>query len=288
MSRAVRYEVRHRTRYHYPRDVRGCVLRLCLEPSATEGLRVLGFELDTSPAASLSPERDAFGNRRHVLNLHRRHRELTITSRFEVELDPSREPQGAGGWEEVRSQGRLPEFWHFLQPSAMAGPSPALRDFVARKGLCAGDDPLTSLSALSDSIQSSFDYQTGSTSAESPIDHLLQSGRGVCQDYAHVMIAIARSWGVPARYVSGYLHPTGRPGEREVASAGHAWVECHLAGAGWVGFDPTNGSFDGGRHIRVAAGRDYGDVSPTRGVFQGGAEAGIEVDVIVNAVEPLR
>ena len=139
---------------------------------------------------------------------------------------------------------------------------------MRRKRLQPDDDPMATMHRLSDSIHRSFDYQPGTTSADSPIEHVLESGRGVCQDFAHVMIAIARSWGVPSRYVSGYLHTTGRPGAQTMATGSHAWVECRLPGAGWVGFDPTNAIFSDERHIRVATGRDYADVSPTRGAFK--------------------
>lgn len=274
----MQYEIEHRTRYRYARNARGCVLMLCLQPASGPGQRVREFQIDTEPAASLSPERDWFGNRRHVLNVHRRHRELTITSRCRVERD---------GGLATREWSRLPEDWHFLRPSRMARPSAALEDFVRRERLQPDDDPMATMERLSDSIHRCFDYQTGSTSADSPIEHVLESGRGVCQDFAHVMITIARSWGVPSRYVSGYLHTSGRPGEQTVATGSHAWVECRLPGAGWVGFDPTNPTCGDERHILVATGRDYADVSPTSGVFQGSGDAEIEVDVIVNAVGPL-
>ncbi len=95
------------------------------------------------------------------------------------------------------------------------------------------------------------------------------------------MIAIARSWGIPARYVSGYLSVTGQAGEQAPGNATHAWVECLLPELGWVGFDPTNQSLADDRHVRIAVGCDYQDVSPTRGVFQGGGETRLEVDVRV-------
>lgn len=281
----LRYDVEHRTRYEYSDTVRGCVLLLCLQPVRTSGQRVWRFEIETTPAASLSPERDCFGNRRHVLNLHRRHGELAITSRFRAELDATPTVQAVGCWEEVRSLRQLPEYWHFLEPSVRARPSPALERFVGSEGFQPEDSPMESLVRLSDGIRERFEYEPGSTAADSPIEHLLESGRGVCQDYAHLMIAIARSWGIPSRYVSGYLHNTGRAGERVTAGASHAWVECWLPAAGWVGFDPTNTTFSDQRHIRVAVGRDYADVSPTRGVFQGSGDARIAVDVIVNAVD---
>jgi transglutaminase-like putative cysteine protease len=287
-TRALRYDVEHRTRYEYSCSVRGCLLLLCLQPARTPGQKVRRFEIETIPAASLSPERDCFGNRRHVLNVHRRHGELVITSRFRAELEEMPAAETVGGWEEVRSRRLLPDYWHFVEPSALARSSRALEQFVRDEGFHPGNGPMESLVRLSDGIRERFEYEPGSTAADSPIEYLLESGRGVCQDYAHLMIAIARSWGIPSRYVSGYLHDTGRPGERVTAGASHAWVECWLPGPGWVGFDPTNTTFSDQRHIRVAAGRDYADVSPTRGVFQGAGDARIAVDVIVNAVDRAR
>ena len=134
---------------------------------------------------------------------------------------------------------------------------------------------------LSDTLHNSFHYVPGSTSVASPIEHILESGRGVCQDYAHVMIAIARSWGIPARYVSGYLHITGPDGEEVQENATHAWVECLLPELGWVGFDPVNKSVSDERHVRIAVGRDYQDVSPTRGVYRGGGQTRLDVNVQV-------
>ena len=108
---------------------------------------------------------------------------------------------------------------------------------------------------------------------------MLETGRGVCQDYAHVMIAIARSWGVPTRYVSGFVAASDDRGGIVKHGATHAWVECLLPGIGWTGFDPTNRKLAGAYHVRVAAGRDYRDVSPTRGVFVGGGQSLLQVDV---------
>ena len=124
------------------------------------------------------------------------------------------------------------------------------------------------------------------TSAASPLEHVLASGEGVCQDFAHVMIAIARSWGIPTRYVSGYLYVVDEDGGQRTGAATHAWVECRLPGLGWTGFDPTNRERAGERHVQIAVGRDYGDVSPTRGVFHGAAESVLDVEVTVRPVVP--
>ena len=163
----------------------------------------------------------------------------------------------------------------------LAKSSPALASFVDGNGIKRRDDPLRDLLRLSDTLHNSFHYVPGSTSAASPIEHILESRRGVCQDYAHVMITIARSWGIPARYVSGYLHIIGPDGEEAQENATHAWVECLLPELGWVGFDPVNKSVSDERHVRIAVGRDYQDVSPTRGVYRGGGQTRLEVNVQV-------
>ena len=164
----------------------------------------------------------------------------------------------------------------------MARPSPALADFVTRLGVGPRDDPLVDLLALSSALNDAFEYRPGATSVDSTIDDILTSRKGVCQDYTHVLVAIARSWGVPTRYVSGYLYVTGEePGHTGSAfgAATHAWAETRLPGLGWIGLDPTNRTLADQRYVRIAVGRDYRDVPPTRGVIEGGGDSQLEVDV---------
>lgn len=284
MSGTVRYAIEHVSRYRYAFPARECVMLLCLKPRNDGGQRLLDFGIDARPSASLTGETDSFGNARHVLYLHRPHDFLEITARSTVEPAPPVSLPGnlgADAWREVLSWRQSIDHWEFTHPTTLAWPSPLLDDFVVRNGVERKGDPLEGLFKLSRSIYRSFSYVPGSTSAASPVDHILQSGRGVCQDYAHVMIAIARSWGIPSRYVSGYLSETGQPGEQAVGNATHAWVECLLPNLGWIGFDPTNDSLVDQRHVRLAVGRDFQDVSPTRGVRQGGGETSLAVDVQV-------
>ena len=287
MTRAVRYEIEHVSRYRYDWSAQQCVMLLCMEPLQDRGQRLLDFEIETRPAASLNRETDCFGNARHLLDLHREHRTLEITacSRVEVVAPPSLpERLGTDAWEKIRSREYSFADWNFTRPSALVRPSPGLEAFVDRHRIEPGSDPLESLSRLSDTLHRCLQYIPGSTTAESPVEHILETGSGVCQDYSHLMIAIARSWGIPARYVSGYLYLPGRQDGQPPGNATHAWVECRLPGLGWIGFDPTNQSLAGkGGVVRIATGRDYHDVSPTRGVLQGGGATRLEVEVRVHA-----
>ena len=283
MTGAVRYEIEHLSRYCYTAPAQQCVMLLCLEPREDRGQRLLDFAIETQPPANLNRETDCFGNTRHLLDLHQAHQILEITTRSTVETVPT-SPLPArlhpAAWEEIRSLGESCAYWDFTHPSALVHPSPALAAFVDRHRIEPVDDPLESLLQLSHTLHHCLHYIPGSTTTESPVEHILETGRGVCQDYAHLMIAIARSWGIPTRYVSGYLNP----GEQAPSNATHAWVECRLPELGWVGFDPTNQSFAGeGGKVHIAVGRDYRDVSPTRGVLQGGGETRLEVDVRVRS-----
>ena len=282
MTGPTRYEIEHVSRYLYTKPVRDCVMSLCLKPRDDSRQRLLRFEAATAPPSPLNSELDCFGNTKHVLNIHREHDRLEITVRSTVETAPAPplpDSLDAEAWGEIRSWSESFTYWDYTHASIFARPSPALANFVDRLRIERGDDPLETLLRLSDTLYRSFEYVPGSTSAVSPIEHILESGRGVCQDYAHTMIAIARSWGIPTRYVSGYLHVTGKAGEQAPETATHAWVECLLPDLGWIGFDPTNQTLADERHARIAVGRDYQDVSPTRGVLQGGGESTLAVDV---------
>ncbi len=285
MSLPVRYEIEHISRYRYEWPVRNCVMAVCLQPQDDERQQLLRFELTTDPPAPNNAEPDGFGNTKHVLNIHREHESLVITAHSIVVTlagEPTVESPGGGGWEALRSDGDAFGDWDYLHPTALTQPSSALAGFAQGKGLETPEgDPLTALKSLMAEIHGSFTYEAGNTTVASPIDQALESGKGVCQDYAHVMLAVARGWGVPSRYVSGYVH-TGRGDDRTEAS--HAWVECRLPGLGWVGLDPTNNCAADERHIRVASGRDYRDVAPTRGVLQGGGATELDVEVRVRVL----
>jgi transglutaminase-like putative cysteine protease len=280
------FEVRHRTVYRYAVPVGSCVMSLRLQPRRDRGQRLEECSIETDPSGSLTAGCDAFGNPWHLLAVRSRHRKLEVLSRSKVRTGSPGRPShavGRAGWDRYRALTPDPDHWDFIGASEFARPSPALAAFADRTGLARPvADPMTDLAGLSAAIHREFEFTPGSTTASSPVEDMLESGRGVCQDYAHLMIALARRWGVPSRYVSGYLHIADCSGAPIRQAAMHAWVECLLPDGRWAGFDPANDCRAGAGYIRVAVGRDYRDAAPTAGVYQGGweSELSVEIDVV--------
>ena len=276
------YEIEHVSCYLYASPVSRSTLSLCLKPRDDRLQRLFSYDVTTSPQANLSSETDFYGNTKQIMNIYQEHQVLEITSRSVVECSSPPQPRrssDADAWDEILSWQGSSSFWEFTRPSAFARPSPSLDSFLKELDAAPGEDPLQSLLQLSSTLFRSFQYVPGVTSVLSPIEHILETGQGVCQDYAHVMIAIARTWHVPARYVSGYLYLGGDGESRQMSS--HAWVECLLPSLGWIGFDPTNNCTVDQRYVRVAIGRDYQDVPPVRGVLMGGGESQLDVSIRV-------
>ena len=320
MAGAVRYEIRHVSRYRYAGRVRRCAMLLCLEPRGDEGQRLLRFEIESRPAGGLTREMDCFGNARHVLDVHRAHRVLEIATRSTVDTRPAAAlpPRlGAAAWREIRDlEGSFAD-WDFTHPSPLIRPSPALAAFVERHRIEPGGDPLQSLLHLSETLHRRLHYIPGATSAESPVDHVLRTDRGVCQDYAHAMIAVARSWGdsgalrlrIPARdgtlrrARAGQRHPRlgrmpaagsrldrfrphqpkpGRPGTR--SDRGRSRLSRRVSDpghhSGWRRIPSGGRGAGAGEHRRERRGAENGI---SRRIGSGGVEAGLHG---VIAVEP--
>ncbi|CAN7389449.1 transglutaminase family protein [Phenylobacterium sp. LjRoot164] len=279
-------EVRHVTQYHYAEPVRESVMEVWMQPQKAARQRLVSFDLDVDPAAQLFSYADPFGNAVYHFDVPHPHDRLRIVANAAVETQaPPALPDALdhGEWDRLRSDFVRGENFDFLTLGGFAAETDALRTYVAEHGLdeLRRRDPLNAVRALSETIYTSFDYEPGVTHADSPIDLALGAGRGVCQDFAHIMIAICRGWGVPARYVSGYLVTDRQAGDRSDPDATHAWVEVFLPSLRWVGFDPTNNVLAGERHIAAAVGRDYNDVPPSRGVYKGDAESQLAVGVSV-------
>jgi transglutaminase-like putative cysteine protease len=295
-----RYAIRHITRFNYDVPVSESLMEVRMQPRTEGTQRCLRFELAVAPRARVLAYRDHLGNSVHHFDTPARHTQLTITARAYVELDPLPVlPAALDGraWREVDAWSKRGDLWDFLQPSRFAAWTPALREYVAPlvgENGARSADPLTMIRGVMSAVHRDFEYVPRSTRVDSPIDEALSARRGVCQDFAHIMIAASRLLGLPCRYVSGYIAP--KPDDeisRLEASATHAWVEVRLPTLGWVGLDPTHDDEAGLRHVRVAVGRDYADVPPTRGVFKGGAGSTLTVSVDVGpsdaptALEPM-
>ena len=279
-----RFLVEHLSDFRYREPAQGSLMVLRLRPREDGEQRVASFALEIEPAAAPIAFADSFGNSCHLFNVHRAHEHTVVRSLSDVETAPAPDlpdRMETDAWDTLREIAAPLDHFEFLSPSRFARPSPALAAFTEADGLRRGDDPLSSLLELGRALHAAFRYEPGSTAVDSPIEHILETGRGVCQDYTHVMIAIARSWGIPSRYVSGYIHREGAPGEQTPEGASHAWAEFLLPELGWLGIDPTNDTLADHRHVRIAVGRDYADAAPTRGAVFGGGESRLDVRVTV-------
>lgn len=279
------YSIRHLTKFQYDAPISESLMEVRMHPRSDGFQRCLSFELIVSPRARLLSYRDYAGNVVHHFNIPGRHNQLAIKSEALVEITaPPEIPESLDkdAWQRLKELNETNDNWDFLSPSRFVRRTEHLTKFERELEIENRDDPLSLLRKVNTGIYNAFDYKTQSTNVDSPIDEALEKRQGVCQDFAHVMIAVIRRAGIPCRYVSGYLFNRVENPDRSAQDATHAWVEALLPDLGWVGFDPTNNLLAGERHIRTATGRDYADVPPTRGIFKGDAETELSVAVQVS------
>jgi transglutaminase-like putative cysteine protease len=286
------YAIRHLTRFRYNRPIWQSMMEVRMHPVSETRQRCFTFRLSVNPRARIFSFQDHLGNQVHHFDLPQHHRELSIVADSLVNLDPPLElPDSlpAAAWVELEQLVTQGDHWEMLMPSHYTRHTPLLDDLTRELDVDdpRGRDPLTLVRNISDGIFAKFEYVRKSTAVNSPIDASLGSRQGVCQDFAHIMIAAVRSLRIPCRYVSGYLYHGDENHDRSSEGATHAWVEALLPGLGWVGFDPTNNLVAGNRHIRTAVGRDYSDVPPTLGIMKGRAETELQVRVRVSPSQTL-
>lgn len=258
------------------------------QPRNDGGQRCRNFQLQINPIARIMAYRDHLANVIHHFDVPGSHTELSIAATALVEINaPPPLPRALDGdaWDKLDAMTGASDYWEMLLPSHYVQPTDLLRTFARELRLGRQSDPLNTLRELTAAIREKLDYVPQSTRVNSPIDDALSTRRGVCQDFAHIMLALVRELRIPCRYVSGYLYHRREDNDRSTPDATHAWVEALLPELGWVGFDPTNNLAAGDRHIRTAVGRDYADVPPTRGVFKGEAETELGVAVEVSPSE---
>src|ERR1700722_17493323 len=259
-------EVQHESRFTYAEAVVEAVAEGRMEPVSDDHQSCRSFHLAVTPTTEVYRYQDGFGNRVHHFNVLRTHDQVRILAAAVVETHPRpHDPASCRDIYPLDAGGLGVEELDFLPFRGPVRPSPRLAPVLdavrPRSGTPLGDLIL----GVSHYIHDRFEYARDVTLASSPVDDLLEQGKGVCQDFAHLMIAVLRSFGVPARYVSGYIH---RPNKE---SQSHAWSEAWLPDLGWLGFDPTNDRLVDEQSVKVALGRDFTDVPPNKGVYRGSA-----------------
>ncbi|MDA3903149.1 MAG: transglutaminase family protein [Desulfuromusa sp.] len=290
------YRVTHSTQYLYSTPVALCRNEACLLPRETPRQKCLSSKLQIEPESSDLRERtDFWGNRVTHFAIQNPHKKLQVTAISDVETSPADPNLLLAGnqlaWETMRqrlARERNPEALDALpcrHDSPFIKQSPQLEEY-ARPSF-SPDRPLAdAVSDLMQRIYRDFTYDPGVTTIATPLSEVMETRRGVCQDFAHLGIGCLRAMGLAARYVSGYLETLPPPGKERLvgADASHAWFSVYAADAGWIDFDPTNNQIAAEQHITVAWGRDFSDVSPLRGVALGGGKPRMVVSVDVARV----
>lgn len=287
------FEVTHRTAFRYSSSVAVSHNLLRLTPRSMPRQRRLTYAIDLEPSpAARSTHIDYFGNEVMFATIAEAHKDLVVTARSSVAIAPATIPdrEETPAWERVGQVCRTDrttsarEALEFVFPSS----SVPVGDEYAEYALASfepGRPVLEAVLHLTERIYREFTFDPAATTVSTPLDQVLKERRGVCQDFAHFQIACLRSLDIPARYVSGYIETLPPPGQCKLsgADASHAWVSFFCPGIGWIDVDPTNNLLPSMQHITVAWGRDYGDVSPIRGVVTGGDQHVLEVTVDVVA-----
>jgi len=286
------YDIRHLTLYEYGSSVTfsHCALRLL--PMDGPGQKVLSSKLRITPAPAETIERMCFfGNRLTMVTIETAHRRLAVEVNTSIEIDRAGPPDEAEtpAFEEVRREAfasasiEKDSPAHFLFPSRLVPPFEAAAAY-ARQSFPSGRPVLAGAKELMRRIKADFKYDTKATIVSTPLSEAFEKRHGVCQDFAHIMIAGLRGIGLPAAYISGYIRTIPLPGKQrlEGADAMHAWAEVWCGEAhGWIGLDPTNAMMIGNDHIVLAKGRDYADISPVAGIILGSSEQDVDVKVDV-------
>ena len=282
------YSIRHLTRFRYSRPISESIMETRMHPRSDALQHCLAFSLSVSPRCRVFTYRDHLGNNVHHFDIPGDHTQLIIVAESIVEQQTAPDVPAflsPDAWRALDEMVQSGDYSEMLLPSTYAVESPALLELAGKLEVRRRDDPMMLVHELNQRLFNYFEYVPKSTRVDSPIDLAIESHMGVCQDFAHTMIALLRHVGIPARYVSGYLYRSREDHDRSTPDATHAWVDVLLPYLGWVGFDPTNNLVAHHRHIRTAVGRDYADVPPTRGIFRGKTESELYVAVHVEAGE---
>jgi transglutaminase-like putative cysteine protease len=273
-------EVQHETRFEFSEPVTEVLTEVRMEPASDADQSCHSYHLAVTPATGVFRHQDGFGNRVHHFNLLAPVRELRILSASVVETHPrTRDLASSRAAFPVSPEEYPLDVLDFVRLGGPVRPTPRLTPLLDALRPGRGERVADLVRRVAGYIHGHFEYARDVTLSSSPVDDLLRQSKGVCQDFTHLMLALLRSFGVPARYVSGYLH------RADKESQSHAWCEAWVPDVGWLGLDPTNDCLAGGAFVRVAVGRDFTDVPPNRGVYRGRARETIFVRVASRELE---
>ncbi|MFZ4484184.1 MAG: transglutaminase family protein [Chthoniobacterales bacterium] len=289
----MRFEIIHTTDYRYEKAASEAYIEARLTPPERPSQRILDHQILFAPEAPVSSYTDYFGNPAVFYAMVKRHERLTVTNRLTVQTAPPVQPVAAmelcvGEARQIFSSMATEVFDYVRGTEAVPVGGEAGK--WARRFLRA-DAPLgESLAAINAAIHREFKYSKGATDNWTPLNTIWKARAGVCQDFAHIMLSILRTAGLPARYVCGYIETDAPSGGRRLvgALATHAWVEALVPGMEWVALDPTNDQWCGERHVAVSFGRDFSDATPLRGTFKGSGGQKLAVKVRMKRVEGAR
>jgi transglutaminase-like putative cysteine protease len=275
-------EIQHETRLTYSEPVGESVTEVRMEPVSDEDQSCRSFHLAVTPAAEVGRYQDGFRNRVHHFNVLKGHDEVRVLAAGIVETHPRPcNPLDCSGQYPLGAEDLGLDALNFIQFRGPVRPSPRLAPVLDIVRPWAGTPLGEFVLNVSRHINTNFEYARDVTLSSSPVDDVLERRKGVCQDFTHLMIAVLRSFGVPARYVSGYIHRANKQ------SQSHAWCEAWLTELGWVGIDPTNDCVVNEHFIKVAVGRDFTDVPPNKGIYRGRGQETIHVRVETRALNTL-
>jgi transglutaminase-like putative cysteine protease len=271
----VKVKVEHLTRFEYDSDVVQSVVDVRLGPRSDAHQRWGRFDIAVEPAGAVRRYGDGFGNTAFLVTVARAHRRLQLRTRGEIETlladpfaIPAQPPDPLG-------PSALADF---LGPSPLVPLVPELETLAGPHRPTSKEDTFAAVQRLMHLVNERLDYVPGVTTVETTVVEVLGEPRGVCQDFAHLLLGLCRSVAIPARYVSGYT-VSAASGPPRGAGASHAWIEAFTPTHGWRGFDPTNDLVASTYHVKVAIGRDYGDIPPHQGAFRGQADELMTVEV---------
>lgn len=291
----MRYKVRHQTVYAYAEPVQISHNLAHLRPPTTDRQFVSSFSLALEPRpAAISERIDCWGNSSHFLLVQDPHREFRILAESELEIvpPPDADPDASPSWDAVaaamrpRPRGETALASQFVHASPFAPLLDSAREY-ALDSFLRGRSLVEASLELMHRLHRDFRYDPAATTISTPLSEVFARRRGVCQDFSHAMLSCLRSLGLPARYVSGYLETRPPPGKPRLvgADASHAWIQFWCPEHGWIDLDPTNDVAPTDRHVVVATGRDFGDVTPFKGLILGGGGHAVQVSVDVAPLE---